>query len=240
MGNTGVSAYVRNGIINTDNNLYLEFSAPLSIGKTYLLGSNMAELFRYRESIVPYLKRPDNIVSREKQNERWEKSLRAAFTVDPVHVMSVAGQSGASEYSLRLAGLTAELPDDPRVCYLKADQDRQRSAEPRLMQQLDLPLRNSDGRVVTVRFCAVISRLSTDFALVDFVDNNVRKIFGQLSVEGEAKDAFITEKVNSIMNGVKEIYWRALDAEKGDGVKLPVASSVVPSIERYVYSRTKK
>ena len=239
MGNTGVSSYIKNGIINTDNNLYLEFSAPHSMGKSFLMGSNIAELFRYRENIVPYLKRPENGISHDRQKVRWEKNLKAASSVDPVQAMSVAGKTGIPEYNMRLAELVKVFPENSRVRYLKDDYDRQKNSEPRLIQQFDISLRTYGGKVITVRFCAVMNRMSNDYAIVDFVDNNTRKIFGQLRVEGEDKDALITEKVNSIMNGVKDISQRAHDAERANGGQIPPASSVVPSIERYVSSMTK-
>lgn len=239
MGNAGVSAYIKNGTINTDDNLYLEFSAPFSIGKTALLGSNMAELFRYRETIIPYLKKPENMAALEHQKARWEKTLRAALTVDPVHYQSVAGQSGTPAYDSRLAGLITAFPDDSLVRYLKDDHDRQKSSEPRLMQQLDLTLRDAKGRIVTVRFCAVMNRMSSDYAIVDFVDNTAHKVFGQLRVEGEGKDPYITGKVAEIMSGVQDIYAQALGRGKSTGSMLPSATSVVPEVERLVASMVK-
>jgi hypothetical protein len=107
------------------------------------------------------------------------------------------------------------------------------------MQQIYLTLRTEDGGVTTVRFCAVMNRMSNDYAIVDFVDNNSRKIFGQLREEGEGKDSMITEKVNSIINGVKELYGRAQVSEKAKGFQFPRISTMVPSIESYVASMTK-
>ena len=55
MGTQGMKKFGQGAVINTDDNLYLEFSAPYSIGKFTVMGENVAAILQYRESILPYL-----------------------------------------------------------------------------------------------------------------------------------------------------------------------------------------
>lgn len=234
MGNKGVSSYAGNGIINSDNNLYLEFSAPLSIGNSNLMVSNIAELFRYREGLLPYLPPEKGTPPDNRRTERWLKNLKAATAADPAYLISLAGGSGTPEFNTRMAGLSSAHPAYARSRYLTSEIERMRSMEPRLVQQLELPLRTSEGKTVTVRFCAVMSRMNKEFAVVDFVDNNSRKRFGRMEVEGEGTDPFIMQKITAIMAGVRDIYGRT-----AKGATPPSAASVLPDIERLVTSMSK-
>jgi spermidine synthase len=52
MGNTGMEMFGRDGALNTDDNLYLEFSAPLSFANPGNIGLNRNEILKYRKDIT--------------------------------------------------------------------------------------------------------------------------------------------------------------------------------------------
>jgi spermidine synthase len=55
MGPKRMSEFGRDGILNTDDNLYLEFSAPLSFGKPHSEGWIRNEIMKNRENVYQYL-----------------------------------------------------------------------------------------------------------------------------------------------------------------------------------------
>lgn len=55
MGTKGMSELGQDGILNTDDNLYLEFSAPLSFGNPENIDLNRNEILKYREKIEQYI-----------------------------------------------------------------------------------------------------------------------------------------------------------------------------------------
>jgi len=85
MGDAGVKRYSEGATINTDNNVYLEFSAPLSVGKTSLVAENISTLTKYRESIIPYLASPSSPADVARQTRTWQENEKAAILADRVH-----------------------------------------------------------------------------------------------------------------------------------------------------------
>ena len=146
MGSAGAAAYGRGGVLNTDDNLYLEFSAPFSIEKAGLMASNFAGLVEHRESLLRYLKTPASEGARTQQAARCDGDLAAASVVDRVHAQDLAG---------RLAGPGLPPPGRrarPRVRwyapwrFLKDEFTRKISQEPRLVQQAALPVTDRGRR----------------------------------------------------------------------------------------------
>ena len=73
MGTAGLKAFSRGGIVNTDDNLYLEFSTPVSVGEN-MMQTNVNALARHRESLLPYLVAAKDTTARDKQKDRWRPS----------------------------------------------------------------------------------------------------------------------------------------------------------------------
>ena len=105
MGPKGVKALSEGGIVNTDDNLYLEFSAPYSFNTSYQEGENIRTLFRFRESIMPYLAIPRDTASRNRQKKIWSEYDRLFPLVDEVHTLMLKGNISSPEFR----NLTEEL-----------------------------------------------------------------------------------------------------------------------------------
>lgn len=87
MGNKAVESFSKGAIINTDNNVYLEFSAPLSMGKTHLVAENISSFSNARESILPYLRAPESRQATMEQELYWKRNISAAKLKDKAHVL---------------------------------------------------------------------------------------------------------------------------------------------------------
>jgi spermidine synthase len=91
--------------VNTDDNLYLEFSAPFSFYSFYLEGENISLLLKHRESIVPYLVVPADSASQKSQKKKWSEYEKLFPLVDEVHADILKGKVSSPEFD----NLTKEL-----------------------------------------------------------------------------------------------------------------------------------
>jgi spermidine synthase len=121
MGTEGAKAYSSEGIINADDNLYLEFSAPKSIGKGHLLATNVLNMNKYRESILPYLRTPGDETARAQQQKTWNENLKASYLYDKAHVLNLGGHYATPEYENYIAELDAKYPAFSPFTFLKGE-----------------------------------------------------------------------------------------------------------------------
>jgi spermidine synthase len=87
MGDESLKRYSAAATVNTDDNVYLEFSAPLSVGMAGLVADNIQSLTKYRESILPYLIRPSGAREALQQRNLWNGKEKAARIADRLHAV---------------------------------------------------------------------------------------------------------------------------------------------------------
>jgi spermidine synthase len=234
MGTKGANTYGRSGRINTDDNLYLEFSAPRSIGKEYLRGANLAEILKHRERLHPYLRPPEREVDRVRQQREWDANYQAALLDDKVHVLGVEGKSKTYEY----AELAAELEDRyPRYApwrFMKEESGDEKGGAPKLLKEVALDLVGAEDAPVTARFSAILVRKNDTWARIFFIDDDSRTVFGKLRVRGRGKDGYINNTVAKVMSEVQSLYASETAKASAAGKKYPSLLSVFPRIKTLV------
>ncbi len=234
MGDEGARAYSSGGIINTDDNLYLEFSAPRSIGKAHLMGTNLSDIIKYRESILPYLRTPSDEAGRARQKAKWEENLNAAVSYDKAHVLNLIGLYDTPEYEKLATELQARHPAYAPWRFLREEIRDEAGGEPHLLRQVELNIINEKGEVTRLQFSAVILRSSKEKARVFFVDNTSRVVFGKLRVRGANRDAYIGSFVDDVMKSVLEVYNEERKTAVARGAQYPEAVSILPKIKNLV------
>jgi spermidine synthase len=226
MGTDGAAAFGRDGIVNTDDNLYLEFSTPLSLGEN-VMGINVASLARYRESILPYLVPAGSPAAREEQERRWTAYREAASLADYVHALFLDG-SREAEFKARLADLESKYPSFSPGRFIRLEYNEGLSQEPALLDMIPLTFFNEYEEQVVIRVSAVILRISQVRAKVVFVDNDAREVFGQLYFSGQELDERMGRFTRDVFSHVQDAY-RAdvtIANEKGKAFP-PLASSML-------------
>lgn len=234
MGTEGTKAYSSGGRINTDDNLYLEFSAPHSIGISRLQQSNVSNLVKYRESILPYLRTPADAVGRARQIKKWEENSRAAFLDDQAHVLNIAGRYGTPEYEKLTIELDSRYPAFAPWRFLRNEIPDENGGTPRLLKQIEFDLVNETTEIIKVKFAAVIIRRNKERARVFFVDSNSQIIFGKLRVQGANKDAYVANIVDDVMKGVQTLYNEEQKTTAASGKEYPSATQLLPKIKHLV------
>lgn len=111
MGTQRVHEFGTDGLVNTDNNLYLEFSAPRSMGKASAsVGANLQEIFDHREDIMRYLSPDKNPAVWEEQKKRWSLSKAAAVMTDKGQTAFYAGSIDTAEFRDLMTNLSEQYP----------------------------------------------------------------------------------------------------------------------------------
>jgi spermidine synthase len=234
MGNEGAKAYSMRGRINTDDNLYLEFSAPHSIGKSRLMGTNVYDLIKYRESILPYLVTPADEAGRARRKKTWDKNMKAAILDDQAHVLNLAGRFDTPEYQKLMIELDTHYPTYAPWRFLRNEIPDENGGKPRLLKQIEFSLINKKGEINIVEFSAVIIRSSNERARVFFVDNNSRVVFGKLRVRGANRDAYVATFVDAVLKSVQALYNEERKMTVATGKAYPSATSLLPKIKHLV------
>jgi spermidine synthase len=237
MGNEGAKAYSMRGRINTDDNLYLEFSAPYSRGLAYLMGTNVYGLIKYRESILPYLVTPADRAAQARQKITWEKNMKAASLDDQAHVLNLAGRFDSPEYQKLTSELDAYYPTFAPWRFLRNEIPEEYGGKPRLLKQIELSLVNEKGEIIKVEFSAVILRRSDERAVLFFVDRNSHVVFGKLRVLGAKRDAYVAHFVDDLMKSVQALYSEEQKMTVASGKAYPSVTSLLPKIKYLVESK---
>ncbi len=234
MGTRGAEAYCSGGRINTDDNLYLEFSAPHSIGKTYLMGDNVYTLVKNRESILPYLRMSTDQAASARQTKIWENIFSAADLYDQAHALHLAGRSNTPEYNKLSAELDANYPTYAPWRFLRDERTETREGRPKLLKQIEMALINEKGKLTNMTFSSVIIRSDKERARVFFVDNSSHLVFGKLRVRGANKELYIANFVEDLTESVQALYKEELQVTRAAGNAYPSATSVLPKIKHLV------
>ena len=207
MGDRGVRAYAARGVVNTDDNVFLEFSSPRSMAVAHVMGDNVAEIARFRESPEPYLAPAPSADAQAARAAHWDERLAAGRLYDRIHALWLWGGRQTPEFEALWARMQSEAPDYPPFRFLadrRAEEDRR---TPRLLRALDLKAGNGIGGTAMTLSAVGMSVGATRGAVV-FVDNARHVLFGQIYVDGAEGE--IEEKLDSaarrVLSSVEAAY----------------------------------
>jgi spermidine synthase len=110
MGPEGVQTFARGATVNTDENLYLEFSAPFSYDREFQEAENMESLLIHRESIRPYLTDPGDPMLRDRQKKKWMAYEKALQLTDEAHKLILWRRTSSPEFRDLAVNLDRDSP----------------------------------------------------------------------------------------------------------------------------------
>jgi spermidine synthase len=228
MGNRGVRAYAAAGVVNTDDNLLLEFSSPRSMAVAHVMGDNVAELARFRESPEPYLAPAPSADAEAVRAGYWDERLEEGRLYDRIHALWLWGGRQTPEFEALWARMQREAPDYPPFRFLadrRAAEDRR---TPRLLRALDLKVGDGTGGTAMTLSAVGMSVGATRGAVV-FVDNARHVLFGQIYVDGAEGE--IDEKLDSAARRVLSSVGAAYRSDGGRARTPPTDEAVRRMVE---------
>jgi spermidine synthase len=231
MGTEGMRQFGTGAIINTDDNLYLEFSAPYSIGNFRVMGENVAEIIQHREGILTYLAPAQGAAARTEQERKWRKYTAAVGVQGPALALFLAGRQETGEFKQYLDTLNATYPWFAPGRFLKNEYLTLAAQKPTLLESAAFPLLNEQGREVRLVISAVLVPISTERASVVFVDNDRKVVYGEvdLSLAGPERRSRMQGLVNDMMAGIQAVYQQELGRARAAARPLPPAG---PTMQR--------
>jgi len=136
-----------------------------------------------------------------------------------------------------MAELDTKYPWFAPGIFLKNEYLETTSRVPKLLQQIRFILLNVRGEKLTVDISAVIARESKERAAVLFVDNAVRKIYGQRYFSGTDLDARIQRYVNDVSAALQAAYREEAERSRSQGIAYPAAGPTLQRIQDIITSQ---
>ena len=236
MGTEGMKRFAQHGELNTDDRLYLEFSAPFSIGNASVMARNIRALAAHRESVCPYL-RPDASTASGRQQERCNAQFAAGRAGDPVLARYLEGGVSDPSFAPALRRLNVEYPWYAPGNFLHSEYQAAFALEPRLLQESTFTLLNDHGAQVELRMSAVLVPVSKTRGSIMFVDNDSRTVFGQIFVDNYDKDGRGTTVADDVMRAVRSAYEAEMIAARDQRQALPPAAQALKVFRTVIGSK---
>jgi spermidine synthase len=239
MGTSGMKEFGKDGIVNTDENLYLEFSAPFSIGKSEVMGANVTALLKNQESILPYLVAPADARAKARQARKWASSQEAQKVFGQALALFLGGRSAAPEFKALMDELRNSYPWYAPGKFLRGEQQSEAESEPSLIQNTFLHLAMGGKRIVK-EISAVLVPVSKERAAVVIVDNAERVIYGQLYFSGPGKESRISSFARDTMTAIGDEYKKEAEAAVKQKRNFPEAAATLRKIKEVVLLKVKE
>jgi spermidine synthase len=240
MGTEGMKKFSRGGIINTDDNLYLEFSAPFSIATPSVMETNAHAIVRDRESISSYLVTPKEKKMQAEQERRWADHEEAVEMTGQALALMLGGKFKDLEFKKSMEELDKKFPGYAPARFLRNEYQTILSMSPTLLQQTAFILVNEKGTKIVTEISAVLVPISKERASIMFVDNKARVIFGQLYVSDYDKNPFVTRFVNEVIIHVRTVYQKEVEDALRRGAPLPLAEPTLHKIKEMITSEIQR
>jgi len=223
MGDAGVRAFSAGGRINTDDNLWLEFSAPRSQGVLAAMGLNVEALAKFRESPLGYGVALEDAAAEVERRAFWARSAEAAPMYDRAHALGLLDRWSDPELEALAVRLRREYPEHAPGRFLE---DRRRLAQariPRPIASRSFVVLDEQGATAALEITAVTMRVGEDRGVVLFVDNDRREIYGQRYVDAPDReiDARLDGVASAVLTALGEDYALAAAESATGGGRSP-------------------
>ena len=240
MGTSGMKRFGQNGVLNTDDHPYLEFSAPFSIAIPSVMAKNVQAIAAQRESILPFLKpAADAGVALQEQQERWSGQLTAGGLNDRALALFLGRSPTDPEFARALRRLTLEYPAYAPGRALWSEYEAALVLEPRLLDQASFSFLGDGGGPAVVEISAVLVPVSKTRASIMFVDNHARTIYGQVYVDDYDREGRGQRLAGDVMTAVRAVYEKDAAAALAQQKSLPGAPGTLRNIKAVVAARVK-
>jgi len=237
MGTDGMKKFSEGGILNTDDHLYLEFSAPFSIATTSVMEANVRAIVKYRESVLPYLVAAADNKTRAGEERKWMLNRDAAEISDQALALFLGGRFRSLEFKQLMEELDHKYSSFAPGRFLKNEYIALIDMEPRLLEKRAFVLLSETGSKTVVEVSAVFVRVSSERASVIFVDNNARVKYGELYVDGIDKEEFINRFVKDVLASIGDVYRKEAQAALHQGRAFPLRVPTLSKIKEVIISK---
>ena len=186
-GTAGLREFSRDGVLNTDDNLWLEFHSPMSRMLSRLPGDNVVALTRHRERL------PGD-------------DLAAARLYDRAHALFLWGRAASDEFAEVFGELRERFPDYGPRRFLDREVEERIASRPVLRGEAAVRVRSAAGESAAVVLSVVSLEIGPGRGVVMVVDNDLRRTYGERYVdarEGEL-EAILETQSRAVVAGIRD------------------------------------
>jgi spermidine synthase len=241
MGTNGMRAFGAGGVLNTDDNLHLEFSAPLSMDVP-TQGENAQALYRFRESLLPYVLPTKGDAARSAQIKKWDRYHRAGKTYALAHVLFLRGRHETPEFHRVMEELDRTVPNYTPLSFLKGEVQDLVAMTPALIRAEQFLLSGEMGDKSSLEISAVMVRIGEERAAVIFVDNRSRTIYGQKYIDARKEDLEGRVRIfaEDVLSSLRAAYQREAILAARNGRAYPPAPTTLQRMREIITSMAKE
>jgi spermidine synthase len=240
MGTQGMKAFGKGGVVNTDDNLYLEFSAPFAVGKSQVMEENVLALIKHRETIMPYLTIPTEESARAEQGRKWAANQEAQGVFGPALALFLGGKSSTPEFRALLHDMDHKYPGFAPMKFLKLEYRSTVETTPTLIQKVVLNLLAKGKKEIIKEISAVLVPVSAERSAVVIVDNDAKVIYGQLYISGPAQKEMKARFVTDVMGSIADAYRKTAATALKRKSNFPEADETLSMVKEIVLSKVKE
>ena len=238
MGTSGMKRFAEPGTLNTDDRLYLEFSAPFSIATPAVMAEDIQAIAAQRESILPYLQPEADPTARAAQVARWSLQMEAGKIGDVALWRFLSGSPSDPAFLRLLRQLNFDYPSYAPGRFLAGEYQTALALEPRLLQQASFPLLSDDGTTTVVELSAVLVPVSRTRASIMFVDNRAKAVYGQSYLDNYDQNGLASRLAVDVMSAIRQAYNSEV-AQAGQQSRLPSAARTLGRIKAVIDSKVR-
>jgi spermidine synthase len=240
LGTDGMKKFGQGAIVNTDDNLYLEFSAPYAIGKAGLMGENITAILQQGESILPYLLPARGEAARTEQVKRWAVNKAAAGIAGQALALYLNGLGETPEFSKLMEELDTKYPRFAPGRFLKNEYGEHAALKPALLEKKAFVLLDERGSKVRVEISAVLVPVSREKTSVAFVDNDAKVKYGEIYISGDDKNIRSRGIAKDVMASIEAAYQRETELADRRFRTLPSAESIKSAIKDVIARKVRE
>lgn len=237
MGTSGMARFGQNGILNTDDRPFLEFSAPFSIASQAVMAANIRAIAAHRESLRPYLKPAGSEEGIATQRRTWDLQVEAGRRGDEALASYLEQGPTSPELGSALRRLNLEYPWYAPGRFLLAEYQAALALEPRLLDQTSFSLLTETGGMTAVDLAAVLVPISPNRASLMFVDNRARVVYGQLYIDDYDTGDRAVRLASDVMRALGATYEREARAARAQQRALPPATETLGKMKVVIGSK---
>jgi spermidine synthase len=185
-GTEGLREFSRGGVLNTDDNLWLEFHAPRSRMLSGLKGDNVVALTRHRESL-------------------HAEDLEAARLYDQAHALFLWGRAASPEFAEAFGALRTRFPGYAPGRFLAREVEERLARQPVLRGQVPVSVRPAVGGSGAIVLSVVTLEIGPERGVVMVVDNEAREVYGEryLDAPAGALATTLEARAERVLDGIR-------------------------------------
>jgi spermidine synthase len=239
MGTGEMKEFARGAVINTDDNLYLEFSTPYAIRDSSARAENITAIARYREGLLPYLVPSRGAAARSEQVKKWTANMFVAKIMDQALALFHWGRYDLPLFKKYLTDFDVKYPWFAPGRFLINEYMTKIAPNPKLLDASVLFFVNDQDVQVRRELAVVLLPISRERASVVVMDKSIGAIYGQRYLSGHNLDEQILRFKEDMLASIETVYRQEAQVAHDNRTGFPSLKSTMDRIRLVIEEKVR-